>query len=325
MIIPTLRITDPEHYDNMVKSYLSQGIDTIRVNMARHSLERYYEDVSYIQNVSNNAFHIMVDIPLPGRKYRLALRSEKEIFIQKGELTRFSVRNSKESEKITVDIDSFNSVKIGDRIILGDGESIFSVVEASEKNLLAAAENNAVLRGQRSFIVPGALFYQLYTQQELDEFITVLRHIHPQKIVLSFAEDIDVLLNLKTVFENELGSVTVVPKIETQTGVDNCETICENFKEIMLGRGDLALFSDSLYFGETQERVINTAQRCNTNVIVATDILTSLYQSRIPARGELTDIYYLKSKKIRDVVSSAGISMQGELFDLFCQYAKSFR
>jgi len=87
----------------------------------------------------------------------------------------------------------------------------------------------------------------------------------------------------------------------------------------------LALFSDSLYFGETQERVINTAQRCNTNVIVATDILTSLYQSRIPARGELTDIYYLKSKKIRDVVSSAGISMQGELFDLFCQYAKSFR
>lgn len=238
----------------------------------------------------------MVDIPLPGRKYRLAPCSEKETFIQKGELTRFSSINSKEKGGIAVDIDSLGSVKIGDKIMLGDGEISFSVVEAFEQELLAAAENSAVLRGQRSFIVPEVLSYQFYTQQELGEFITVLRHIHPQKIVLSFAEDLDVLLNLKTVFENELGSVMIVPKIETQAGIDNCEKIYENFKEIMLGRGDLALFSDPLYFGETQERVIDIAQQCNANVIVATDILTSLYQSRIPARGELTDLYYLKNK-----------------------------
>lgn len=52
--------------------------------------------------------------------------------------------------------------------------------------------------------------------------------------------------------------------------------------------------------------------------------LTSLYELTIPARGELSDIFYLYSMGVEDVVASAGISMQKSLFDRFCDLAGNF-
>ncbi|HJA94328.1 MAG TPA: hypothetical protein H9717_14655 [Candidatus Eisenbergiella merdipullorum] len=152
----------------------------------------------------------------------------------------------------------------------------------------------------------------------LENYLQYLREIKPRKVVLSFAEDIGTLNEISGCIKNLLPHVEIIPKIETQTGVDNCKNIMESFKTIMLGRGDLALFSEISSFGYNQNYVLDMGEKNNANVIVATDILTSLYENMIPARGDLTDIYYLKGKKVKDIVVSAGISIQPELFGRFC-------
>ena len=87
----------------------------------------------------------------------------------------------------------------------------------------------------------------------------------------------------------------------------------------------MGLYSELTEFGRNQEKVLGLARRYSKNAIVATDILTSLYEKKIPSRGELTDLYYLEKEGVRDVVVSAGIAVQPEIFSRFCELAGAFQ
>ncbi len=213
----------------------------------------------------------------------------------------------------------------GDRIIIGDGELSLMVEEASRQKIWAVARQSAIIRGQRSFAIPGSMSYRRYDDSFLQQYIKAFLQIRPSKIVLSFSEDTATLEEVRQKLEQALGKVAVVPKIETQAGVEHCGEICAAFPEIMLGRGDLALFSNPVEFGKNQKRVITAAQEKGANVIAATDILVSLYDHTIPVRSDLSDLYYLHELGIRDVVASAGLSMLPEWFERFCDYAEQFR
>mgnify|MGYP005799260123 FL=1 len=325
MIIPTLRVCeDPREYDPVIELYLKLGVTVLRVNMARHSMEKYCSDVEYIRRVSGDRFQYMADIPLPGNKYRLALAPERELSIGKGQHVVFSAGRTADPDAIPVQIGSFAGTHPGDRILIGDGELSFTVETVSEKQIAASADNRGIIRGQRSFAVPGSLSYQLYSAAQMERTLAAFQRMKPAKAVLSFSENVTVLDAVAQEFRRILPAIEIVPKIETQLGVDRCAEICAQYREIMLGRGDLALFSDPLRFGENQERVLDTARDKGTNPIAATDILASLYNGRIPSRGDLTDLYYLRCRGVKDIVASAGISINPELFEAFCAYARDF-
>lgn len=323
MIIPTLRIGEKNLYDKVIADFLNKRISTIRVNMTRYPLERYCEDISYIRKKSNNAFQIMADIPIPGKKYRTNILEDEKV-ISKGQEIIFTTKDKREDGCLVVEIDRFVPFDGIEKVILGDGELLFSAQYINENHIVAVADNDSVIRGGRSFIIANILPYELYTEKVWCMYLDALRKIQPEKIVLSFSEDLEVLENLCEKINKELPNSLIIPKIETQRGVDIIEEILEKFDEVMLGRGDLALFSDIKNFGENQYRILNVAKNKNKNIIVATDILTSLYGSRIPARGELSDIFYLQTMGVKDIVASAGISVQKQLFDRFYDLSESF-
>lgn len=323
MVIPTLRVGEKKSYDEAVSNFLDKSIRMIRVNMTRYSLERYCEDIRYIRERSDNALEIMADIPLPGNKYRIDT-AQPEKFIEKGQEIIFAAGGDRKTEGITVEIERFVPFKGAGKIVIGDGELSFTVRQADEDRIIAAADNSAVIRGGRAFIFADAVPFRMYTEELLHKYIDALKVIHPEKIVLSFAEDVNILEDVCKEIYKEIPGTAVIPKIETQKGIDNIDSIFEKYDEVMLGRGDLALFSDIRNFGENQNKVLGAAKKRKKNVIVATDILTSLYELTIPARGELSDIFYLYSMGVEDVVASAGISMQKSLFDRFCDLAGNF-
>ncbi|MDO4295377.1 MAG: pyruvate kinase [bacterium] len=325
MIIPTLRVDKKEKYKHLVEVYRKQNIKVLRVNMARHTLERYCEDIQYLQAIANDQFEIMADLPIPGKKYRLELLDEQEIAVKEKDMLVFLARNSKKEKGIPVGIAAFPVELKGCRILIGDGELRLRVQESSPESIKAIAENVAIIRGKRAFVLAEKMPYELYSKDFLAAYLKALKEIQPSKVVLSFAEDISELTKLKDIFEKQLPNASVVPKLETQKAIENCSEIFDLFEEVMLGRGDLALFGDVKRFGENQELVLRTAQEKKRNVIVATDILGSLYDNVIPSRGDLTDLYYLKKMGCKDIVASAGISMREDLFGAFCEFAQGFR
>lgn len=322
MIIPTLRITSPENYGEMIALYQQKGIKMLRVNMTRYSMDRYCHDLSVIRELAGKDLEIMADIPLPGRKYRL--NTEKEIEVQKGETVTFLSEKHSATDGIEVGINEFSEGGHGGRILIGDGEVSFTVRDMTKDKIIAVADNSGIIRGKRSFAFPEKFPFLMYDEPLLYTYLEALEQIRPSKVVLSFSEDIHILDKLAERIKEKVENIVIVPKIETQTAVERCEEILDAYPEVMLGRGDLALYGGVNRFGENQERVLGMAEEKKANVIVATDILKSLYENIIPTRGELTDLYYLKSKGVRDIAASAGISADSKLFGRFCEAAKDF-
>ena len=330
MVIPTLRVSDYNNYNLMIENFKTHNIKILRVNMVRYPLKRYCQDIKYIKSL-NNSISLMCDIPLPGTKYRLSIESGVELQIEKGEIVTFSVENFIDADKlqtkiINVNVPSFRNVCSGDTIIIGDGELSLRVEDNINNNLITAiADNDSIIRGKRAFIIPNKLTFELYTEKKLEEYINALQIIRPQFVVLSFAENIEILLSIERALKNALGAnIGIIPKIETPLGISNLEIISKKYSSIMLGRGDLALFGGPNKFALYQESLLEFMQKSSkVNVIAATDILTSLYTQHIPSRADLTDLYYLQKMGIHDVVSSAGISINGELFNRFCRYAEN--
>lgn len=316
MIIPTLRVCDDlKDYDCIVKNFLDKNIQLLRVNMSRYSPEKYKDDIKYIRELSSGKIEIMADIPIPGQKYRLYTNEDRTI--KKGQEITFVPLGNHIVNSIVVNIKKFECKEKVGKILLGDGELSFTAKSISKDKIVAVADNSGILRGKRAFIFLDSIPFAMYDEEKLERYLKALKEINPIKIVLSFSETTEILKLLEEKIKQVLPETMIIPKIETQIGIDNLDKITDCYNEIMLGRGDLALFSDINKFGENQEYVLNTSKRKGVNVIVATDILTSLYENILPSRGELTDIYYLKNKKVEDIVVSAGISMSEELFNRF--------
>lgn len=316
MIIPTLRVCDDlKDYDCIVKNFLDKNIRLLRVNMSRYSPEKYKDDIKYIRELSSGKIEIMADIPIPGQKYRLYTNEDRTI--KKGQEITFVPLGNHIVNSIVVNIKKFECKEKVGKILLGDGELSFTAKSISKDKIVAVADNSGILRGKRAFIFLDSIPFAMYDEEKLERYLKALKEINPIKIVLSFSETTEILNLLEEKIKQVLPETMIIPKIETQIGINNLDKITDCYNEIMLGRGDLALFSDINKFGENQEYVLNTSKRKGVNVIVATDILTSLYENILPSRGELTDIYYLKNKKVEDIVVSAGISMSEELFNRF--------
>lgn len=101
--------------------------------------------------------------------------------------------------------------------------------------------------------------------------------------------------------------IKIVSKIETKAGIENIEEIIKHTDEVMLGRGDMVMFSDINSFGISQEKIINVCKKAGKKIWVATDILNSMQDKKIPSRPEIIDIYNLKKLKADGVVLTYGL------------------
>jgi len=133
----------------------------------------------------------------------------------------------------------------------------------------------------------------------------MLEKTHCEYLALSFIENGKQLQEIK----NKLSNVEckIISKVENNVGVENIEEICDYSDEIMLGRGDLGLFSDLSLFGLTQEKVIKTCQKKSKKILLATDFLSSMENRVFPTRAEIIDVYNAKKSGVDGIVITYGV------------------
>lgn len=326
-IIPTLLIQDNLYnYHSILDRYYENCIDTIRVNFSRHSIDTYAEHLKFISDYTCTmpySFKYMLDLPVPGEKYRLDLEQGTNLQIYANDLVLFSNSTNTDPNNKIIGIrcsNLENRLHPGDRIYIGDGELELIVLESTNngKYVVCQAKNNSIIRGQRSFMAPNITYASRALSTEMINFI---KYFSPESIVLSFAEEAPQITQLKKEITRVSPYTNTIPKIETQKAINSIADFMQ-FDSFMLGRGDLALYSDLDQFGLNEQRFFNFIHQYHKTSIIATDILTSLYNQHIPSRGDLTDIYYLLMNAPDYIVASAGISTT-DLFNRFSYICNS--
>lgn len=124
--------------------------------------------------------------------------------------------------------------------------------------------------------------------------------------------------------------VTLISKIETALGVANILGILESSDQILIDRGDLSREISIPSVPLAVFNILKLANRHNTSVLVATNVLDSMMNSNIPSRAEISDIFSHLSAGAAGIVLAAEVAIGSNpvrstallkyLIDLFNNY-----
>jgi pyruvate kinase len=195
------------------------------------------------------------------------------------------------TECIYVNYKNFaGEIKLGDTILIDDGDLELKVIEKYPSHLVLEALNDAVLGSRKSVNVPGVRI-NLPSLTEKDR-INILYAIENQIdfIAHSFVRSKQDVLDIQRILDEHNSPIKIIAKIENQEGVDNIDDILEVAYGIMVERGDLGIEVPQEKIPSIQRVLIRKCIAAKKPVIVATQMLHSMITNPRPTRAEVTDV-----------------------------------
>lgn len=300
-----------EVFSKMVEA----GANVARINFSHATIEERENVVNVVKEVrklSGKDIGILYDTKGPEFRSGVAqesginLISGKTIKIVKedvvGNEERFSVNHS-------TAVDSLN---IGDIVLLENGLMKIKVIEKAEDYVNCEIINGGVLYSKKSLAAPGVkLDIPFISEVDREDIIYACNH-DGDFLAASFVESKENILEIREILESQNRSdMKIIAKIESQTGMNNLESIAEVADGLMVARGDLGVEVPMEDLPICQKKIVKVARKYKKICIVATEMLESMKHNPRPTRAEVTDISYAVYNGT-DAVMLSGETTTGE-------------
>ena len=264
---------------------IQPNITGIRINTGRSTYPWIYDTLEYYKNLGYAMENVLLDIG--NTKPRLFLANKKSVILQKGDSFIISDQNNPGIDAWLPNPLFFKEVCKGDTIYFGDGE-IESIVQDIQDNTVELLSNTEGMISEAVSIgIKGKNFFHFYISEDEVREVNRLLDYYPLRLILSFVENGE---NLEWARQKFPGAVSIIPKIETFSAIDNIDSILKLSDCIFIGRGDLALSMGIEQMGIIQEILLNKAHQAGCKVSIGTGTLDSLRWSEVPLRAEIIDI-----------------------------------
>lgn len=301
-IIATVRrdkhgLDNNNHFPNLIKHLFSKGINRFRINLAKFDEDYANVIISDIENARkavDGSINFILDFPYPGKKSRIKIMDKNGIALEENEkIIVYSKGFCQFREPNEIEISSNEvgkKLKENDIIYYGDGTISFKVDSVCNDNkVIISAMGSGIIENAKALNFSGSL----ECDENIYEFmLNIIEKVKCEYIALSFVESSKQVMNVKK--DVEKFGTKIIAKIESEKGIENISEIAKAADEIMLGRGDLGLYSDINKFALSQEKVIAKTREKNKKIWVATDFMNSMLKSNIPSRAEIIDVYNTK-------------------------------
>jgi pyruvate kinase len=287
MKIPRLWITiDKRGFaGNALKKLLEYEIAGIRLNTGRCSYAWIYEAIEELHKLNYPLSQILLDIG--NTKPRLNIVDKSDIDLKKDITFIISDRMDKNVNALLQSQRFFDEIETNDTVYFGDGEIEAVAKEINQNTVILRSLSTGKLGENVAIGIKGKEFFNFcIDEKEIFEVNTLLNRF-PISIILSFVENGNNIVWAKEKFPK---AVSIIPKIETVSAVNNIESILAQSDTIFIGRGDLGLSTGIEKIGIIQKILISKAQKVGCKISLGTGTLDSLKWSEIPLRAEIIDI-----------------------------------
>ena len=222
------------------------------------------------------------------------LRDEEPVTFEEGQeidiLTDYKLEG--DDTRLTCSYQSLpKTVKPGDTVVIDEGAMTCEVKECFEDSIKVICKNTATIGQTKSINLPGCNI-DLPTLTEDDEKDILdfgLKH-GIDFVAASFIRKPSDVEYVRDVLGQKGQNVKVIAKIENQEGLKNYEGILDIADGILVARGDLSREINPEKAFLAQKRMIEKANLKAKPVITATQMIDSMCDRNIPARGETADI-----------------------------------
>lgn len=280
----------PETLSAMIEA----GMNVARINFSHGTHEEHAKKIATIKQVRegfDRPVAIMLDTK--GPEYRIKTFKNGKIFLKEGELFTLCVDDVPGDEtRVSVNYAGLaDDLEPGNRVLLANGLLALDVEEIVGGEIRCRVAVGGELSDRKSMSFPGKVLNQIYLS-ELDKSDLLFGIEHGvDYVACSFVSRKQDLLDVREFINAHGGqNISLIAKIENQSGIDNIEEICEACEGIMIGRGDMGVEIPYEELPAVQKKLITKCRMIGKRVITATEMLESMIHNARPTRAEISDV-----------------------------------
>ncbi|MCC7084792.1 MAG: pyruvate kinase [Pirellulales bacterium] len=277
----------------MLAELIGTGVDVFRLNMAHADAAEHSESLARIRRASTQLGRpVAVMVDLAGPKIRLGqlpggalelLDGQRIDFVQ-GECAVAPGQLTSNYPRL------IDELQIGDPVILADGTVSLRVEERHPQMARCRVVQPGLIRGRQGINLPGVKL-RVAAMSDADwQHAEWAATSGIDFVSLSFVRAADDVRLLKQRLRSWNSNAKVVAKIEKQEALDQLPAIVDAADAVMVARGDLGVEIDVARVPMVQKEIVALCNRRQKPVMIATQMLDSMQQSRRPTRAEATDV-----------------------------------
>lgn len=277
-----------------MKKMVEAGMNVARINFSHATREENEKVLNTIREVrSLTGEHIAILYDTKGPDFRCSVMQEGGVKLVPGRFIRI-VKDDVigNEERFSVNCpDAIDKISVGNIVLLEDALMKLQVVSKEVDGVTCVVINGGVLETKKSINVPGVkLDLPFMSKQDILDIIYACEN-DGDFLALSFVESKDNILEVRKLLkEHNREDLQIISKVESSTAIDNLDDIIEASDGIMVARGDLGVEVEIQKLPILQKNMIKKCREMEKFVIVATEMLASMYTSPRPTRAEVTDI-----------------------------------
>jgi pyruvate kinase len=270
------------------------GMNTARINFSHATYEQNDEVLKVIKEVrslTGNQLSILYDTK--GPDFRCMEMKEEGVNLVEGatiKMVKDHVVGTEEAFSVNYP-DAIDKISIGSTVLIDDGLFKFEVIDKDSNSVTLKVINGGVLTSKKGIAVPGCdLNLEFLSEVDKEDIKYACSH-EGDFIALSFVESRKNIEDVREILrENGREDMQIISKVESATAVKNLDDIIDASDGIMVARGDLGVEVPIERLPIIQKDMITKCREKEKFVIVATEMLASMYTSPRPTRAEVTDI-----------------------------------
>jgi pyruvate kinase len=273
-----------------IRGLIESGMDVARLNFSHGRVDEHRATLERVRAAARAAGRpVAVLQDLCGPKIRTgdfgpsAVASGSEIDLVSG--------NRGDETTVAVDYPGLErDVRVGDRVLLGDGAIELTVREIRGDRVRCSVEHGGPLRTRMGVNLPSrSLSLSALTPKD-EQDVEIGLAMGVDYIGLSFVRAAVDVETLRALCARSGRPTPIVAKIETTQAVEQLESVVRVSDAIMVARGDLGVELPPESVPVIQRQIIGVCRRHKKPVIVATEMLQSMTESPRPTRAETSDV-----------------------------------
>lgn len=275
----------------MILNLHKAGADVFRINMShlpRENVKGLVQLIRSVEDETKRPIGILAD--LQGPKLRIGNLQNDKFDVNLGQILIFDqdISTPGSSERIPLPHpEIFESVHVGERLLIDDGRVWLEVVEHTPTQIKAKVTAGRVMMSRKGVSLPDTLLkLSALTPKDRSDLDAVLE-AGVDWVALSFVQRADDVAEVKKIAR---GRALVMAKIEKPQAVERLDAILEVADALMVARGDLGVEMPIERVPGIQKRITRLARRFGKPVVVATQMLESMITAPIPTRAEVSDV-----------------------------------
>ena len=280
--------------EDMVKKLVEAGMNCARINCSHGSAKDRQPVVATLKKVRKD-----MDVPLAilldtkGPEFRIKTFSDGKVFVEDGSTFTFTTDDVEgDQTKVSVTYEKLcEDLEPGDIILVNDGLVKFKVEKIEGHNINCKTLIGGELSNNKSMNFPGKdLTVEFLSETDKQDLLFAIKN-DLNFIACSFVSNAQDIKSVRDfMYENGGDKISLIAKIENQSGIDNLEEICKHCDGVMVARGDLGVEIDFDKLPAVQKQIIKECGRLGKLAITSTEMLESMIDKPRPTRAEVSDV-----------------------------------